>query len=341
MFFKFAVLVFIIGIKAVFSAADTAFTYLNKAKFNQMSKHVRKPSERKILKIKSMLDNKLKFFGTTRIGITLAELFASAFAAEAFVWMLADKFKELGINNSLQYVLSVIVVTIILSYFTLVFGELIPKRIARNKPESVAYKTINIVSICASINVIFERILRVSEKFFSNLLGIKDEPEEKLTERELKLIIAESKDQGMFDTYEKNLLYNALKFDDFKVKQIMKPKEEITYINIADDMEKIKNTIIKSKFTRIPVYEKNKDNVIGILHVKDMLIGDTNNIKEILREPLYINKDDRMDNVFRAMQLNNKHIAIVKNVNDKVEGMITMEDILEKLVGNIIDEHDK
>lgn len=341
MFIKFAVLITIIGIKAFFSAADTAFTYLNKAKFNQMSKHVKKTRDRKIVKIKSMLDNKLKLFGTTKIGITLAELFASAFAAEAFVWILAEKFQSLGINSSWQYIFSIIIVTIILSYFTLVFGEIIPKRIARNKPEKVAYRTINILSFFASVNMIFEKILGASENFFSSLLGIKDEPEEKLTERELKMIIAEGKDQGMFDTYEKNLLYNALKFDDFKIKQIMKPKEEITYINIADDMEKIRKAIRKSKFTRLPVYEKSKDNIIGILHVKDILIKETNNIKDILREPLYINKDERIDNVFRTMQLNNKHMAIVKNAGEKVEGIITMEDILEKLVGNIIDEHDK
>lgn len=341
MFIKFAILIIIIGIKGIFSAADTAFTYLNKAKFNQMSKHAKKASKRKITKIKTMLDNKLKFFGTTRIGITLAELFASAFAAEAFVGNLAEKFEEIGVSNSFQYIFSVIIITIILSYFTLVFGELIPKRIARNKPEKVAYKTINALTFFASINAVFEKVLRVSESFFSKILGLKDEPEEKLTERELKLIIAEGKDQGMFDTYEKNLLYNALKFDDFKIKQIMKPKEEITYINITDDIEKIKKTIRRSKFTRIPVYEKNKDNVIGIIHLKDLLISQTNNIKDILREPLYINKDERIDNIFRAMQLNNKHMAIVKNAEEKVEGMLTMEDILEKLVGNIIDEHDK
>jgi len=347
MIWKFIILAIIIFIKAIFSASDTAFTYLNKAKFNQMSKHTNKKSEKKIIKIKEMLDHKLKLFGTTRVGMTLAELFASVFAAEAFVGVIAQKLGLLGMSITLQYILAIIVVTFILSYFTLVFGELLPKRIARNNPEKIAYKTINILIAFSKINTIFEKLLNTSERFFAKLFGIKNESNEKLKEREIKLIIAEGKDQGIFDIDEKKLLNNALKFDNLKIKHVMMPKEKITYINIADDKDKIFKTIKKSKYTRIPVYEKNKDHIIGVLNIKDILLQIIDNqectfeIRKMLRDPIFVTKEDKIDKVLHNMQLNNKHIAIVKDKENKVEGMLTMEDIIEKLVGNILDEFDK
>lgn len=344
---NFLILIIIIFIKAIFASADTAFTYLNKAKFNQMSKVSNKERvNKKVLRIKEMLDHKLRLFGITKVGMTLSELFASAFAAEAFVSTISQKISLFGANTTVQYVLSIIIVTLILSYFTLVFGELIPKRIARNNPEKVAYKTINILTAFSKINYAFEILLKESEEFFSNIFGIKNEPTEKLTQREIKMIIAEGLEQNLYDIQEKKLLNNALKFDNFKVKDIMIPKQDIIYINIADNFEKISNIILKDKYTRIPVYEKTKDNIIGVLNVKDILMEKLKGTKKIeinkiLRDPIIVTKDEKIDKVFYNMQLNNKHIAIVKNKDNKVEGMVTMEDIIEKLLGNIIDEFDK
>lgn len=344
---NFLILGIIVFIKAIFASADTAFTYLNKAKFNQMAKVSNKERvNKKVLRIKEMLDHKLRLFGITKVGMTLAELFASAFAAEAFVSTISQKISILGANTTVQYILSIVIVTLILSYFTLVFGELIPKRIGRNSPEKIAYKTINILTAFSKINYIFEILLRESEEFFSKIFGIKNEPTEKLTQREIKMIIAEGLEQNLYDIQEKKLLNNALKFDNFKVKDIMIPKQDITYINIADNFEKISNIILKDKYTRIPVYEKTKDNIIGVLNVKDILMEKLKSnkkieINKILRDPIIVTKEEKIDKVFYNMQLNNKHIAIVKNKDNKVEGMVTMEDIIEKLLGNIIDEFDK
>lgn len=345
---RFIILVIIIYIKALFAASETAFTYLNRAKFNQMSKNAKNKSQRKILRIKQLLDNKLRIFGITKIGMTFAELFATVFVADAFVQLLEDKLGILGLDTLLVYILSLIIVTIILSYFTLVFGELIPKRVARNNPEKVAYRTVNILTVFSGMNYVFERILVASENFFSKIFGIKNEPNEKLTEKELKLIIAEGKDQGIYDEDEKKLLYNVLKFEHLKIKDIMIPKEKMICMNIEYSKEKILQTIKKYKYTRIPVYSGKKDNIIGILNVKDILLetldenGKLNlELKELLREPIFVTKKENIDEMFKTMQLNNKHIAIVKNEEGKVEGMLTMEDIIEKLLGNIIDEFDK
>lgn len=335
---NFLILGIIIIVKAFFSEAETAFTYLNKAKFNQMSKKANKKKEKRI---NNLLNNKLSIFGTTSVGITFAELLASAFAAEAFLGNMEEELETFGLSNSLAYVIALVVITILLSYFTLVFGELLPKRIARNNPEKVAYKTVNALVIFSKINYGFEKFLTASENLFSKIFGIKNEPNEKLTEKEIKMIISEGKDQGIFDEDEKKLLYNALKFDDFKIKDIIVEKEKVTFINSEYSKEKILEIIKKYKYTRFPVYSGTKDNIIGVLNIKDIIINNENDdIKQFIREPLFVSGKDNIDEIFKSMQLNNKHIAIVKNAEGKVEGMITMEDIIEKLHGNILDEFD-
>lgn len=335
---NFLILGIIIIVKAFFSEAETAFTYLNKAKFNQMSKKANKKKEKRI---NNLLNNKLSIFGTTSVGITFAELLASAFAAEAFLGNMEEELETFGLSNSLAYVIALVVITILLSYFTLVFGELLPKRIARNNPEKVAYKTVNALVIFSKINYGFEKFLTASENLFSKIFGIKNEPNEKLTEKEIKMIISEGKDQGIFDEDEKKLLYNALKFDDFKIKDIIVEREKVTFINSEYSKEKILEIIKKYKYTRFPVYSGTKDNIIGVLNIKDIIINNENDdIKQFIREPLFVSGKDNIDEIFKSMQLNNKHMAIVKNAEGKVEGMITMEDIIEKLHGNILDEFD-
>lgn len=344
MLIKFLILICIIYIKSIFTSAETAFTYLRKAKINQISKSKR--ANKKTKRIKDLLDNKAKLFGTTKIGITLVELFASAFAAEAFVNNMTKQLLQYNINITSGYIISTIIVTIVLSYFTLVFGELIPKRLARNNPEKIAYKTVNKIYFASKINRFFEKLLISSENLFIKIFNLEKEVPEKLIEREIKLIIAEGKDQGIYDEDEKKLLNNALKFNTLKVKDIMVQKEKMKFINIEKEKHELFNEIFKYKYTRIPVYEKNKDNVIGVLNIKDIILqySKDNNIdidlRKILRDPLYIEKEELINDIFKDLSLNKKNLAIVKEDN-KVIGMITMEDILERIVGTINDEFEE
>lgn len=341
MLLKFLILIIIIYIKSIFTSSETAFTYLRKAKINQESKSIR--ADKKTKRIKELLDNKNKLFGTTKVGVTIIELFASVFAVEAFVNNMVKWLQINGIDIALAYFMSIIIVTIILSYFTLVFGELIPKRIARSHPEKTAYRNINKIYLISKINYAFEKLLIASENIFIKLLNLEKDLPEKLTERELKLIIAEGKDQGIYDEDEKRLLNNALKFDNLKAKDIMIPKDKIKFINIKKDYNEIIQEIVECKYTRIPVYEKSKDNIIGILNVKDIIFENSKDknkeidLRALLREPLYSRKDEYIDNIFKELSLNKKHMTIIKQ-DDKVLGIITMEDILEKIVGNIYDE---
>lgn len=331
----------IVFIKAIFSAAETACTYLNKSKISQLSKS----GDKKAIKIKAMLDNGAKFYGTIETVIIMIELFASAFAAEVFVNSIAYKLiSNYNMEIGLAYTISIIIITIVLSYILLVFGAILPKKIGRNFPEKVARKTINIVWFVSKLNYPFEKIIKFSEKFFSKIFGIKNEKQEKLTEQEIKMIILEGKDQGIIDKDEKDLLINALRFDHLIIKDIMISKEKISLININMDMEEILSIFTESKYTRIPVYEKSKDNIIGILNIKNLTLEKSKNkkveINKILSDPLFISKNEKIDIILKIMQTNNKHMAIVKD-NDKVLGLVTLEDILEKLVGTILDEFNR
>ena len=200
------------------------------------------------------------------------------------------------------------------------------------RPEELANRIIEIANNSEEFTQLSEKVSRFINKKCST---------SETTEKEIKMIISEGKDQGIFDEDEKKLLYNALKFDDFKIKDIIVEREKVTFINSEYSKEKILEIIKKYKYTRFPVYSGTKDNIIGVLNIKDIILNDENDdIKQFIREPLFVSGKDNIDEIFKSMQLNNKHIAIIKNAEGKVEGMITMEDIIEKLLGNILDEFD-
>lgn len=339
---KILILVIMIAMKAILSASDTAFTYLNKAKISQESK-----KNKKAKKIKNMIENNHRFFGIIEVGITMIELLSSAYAAEAFVTPFSNYLITCGIEKTLAIGISIIVVTVILSYFLLIFGAVLPKRIAKNHPEKTAYSLINILTIIAIINKPFEKLIRISTKILYKLFRIKEIDKNVLSEKEIKMMILEGKDQGIIDKVEKDILFNALKFNDITVNKIMRPKEDIDFINIKEDINGILKNIQKYKYTRIPVFEGTKDNVIGILNIKDIAIKLAENkelnfeLQSILRNVLFVQKEEKIQNAFKTMQVNRQSIMIVLDEKQKVVGLVTMEDIIEKLVGKIFDEYDK
>ncbi|NLC87387.1 MAG: DUF21 domain-containing protein [Clostridiaceae bacterium] len=339
---KYIVLIIMVIMKAILSASDTAFTYINKIKVSQESK-----KNKKALKIKNMIEQNQRFYGIIEVGITMIELLASAYAAEAFVTPFSKYLvTSIGLDEKIAIVLAICLVTIVLSYFLLIFGSVLPKRIAKNNPEKTAYSLINILNILAILNYPFEKLITFSTKILCKIFRIKPRDKEVLSEKEIKMMIIEGKDQGIVDKIEKDILFNALKFNDIKVKKVMKQKEEIDFINIEEDIFDVLKNIKKYKYTRVPIFEKNKDNIIGIFNVKDIAIklaDDTKlniKIKDILRPAMFVSEEQKLPYAFKEMQKNKQAMMIVKDKDDNVVGLITMEDIIERLVGNIFDEYD-
>ena len=335
------IILVIVAIKAIFAASETAFTYLNKAKIHQMSKNNKKAN-----KINDMLEKNHKLFGITEVGITICELFATIIAAETFVKSLALKFMEMSIESGIAYSLSIVIVTLVLSYVLLVLGLLLPKRIARNHPEKTVFRLINILSVLSIINYPFEKLVNYSTTVICKIFGIKENEKDILTEKEIKMIITEGKEQGIIDKVEKDILFKTLRYNDILAKDIMIPKEKVDFINIKDDTDKILSNIKKYKYTRIPVYKDNKDNVIGLINIKDIILQIEENKKisidteKILRPVNFIEKDGKITTAFKSMQLNKHAMMMVIDKDKKVQGIITMEDLIEEIVGEIRDEYD-
>lgn len=335
------ILAFVV-VKAIFSAADTAFTYLNKAEINQLSK-----KDKKAKRIKELMENSNRFFGVIEMGINLSELFASAYVSVTILESLADKFETLPINRELAMIVSSIILTIILAYIMLVFGGVLPKKIARNNPKKTAFILVNLVWFITKINYPFEKVINASIKALSKIFKLPNDPQERLTEKQIKMIITEGREEGVIAGVEKRILFNALKINDIRVKDIMIPNERVAYIDKKATFQDVLDNISKYMYTRMPVYDGNINNIVGVLNVKDIVIEYAQkrkvsaDIGHLLRKPLFLNPEKKIFNAFTKLQQERQMIAIVKDRKGYVQGIVTLEDIIEKVVGNITDEYDK
>ena len=336
------IILLITAVKAIFSAADTAFTYLNKAEINQLSK-----KNEKARKIKELMENSNKFFGVIEVGTNMAELIASAYASMTIVNSLAFLIAKLPIPYNVALFVASLIMTIILAYILLVFGGVLPKKYARNNPRKVAFMLIDIIWIMAKLNHPFERIIYESNKFFSKIFKLAEGTQEKLTEKQIKMIITEGREEGVIASIEKKILFNALKINDITVKKIMIPIKKVDLIDANKKFEEILDIISTYKYTRIPVYKDEVDNVIGVLNVKDIALEYARNkkveknINHLIRKVKFVSPEEKIFDAFKRLQKENQMLAIVRDHDNHVMGIISLEDILEKVVGKIFDEYDQ
>ena len=346
MFIQIIVLIILIYINGVFASSELAFLSLNKNKIKVLAKK-KTADGKKAKKIEKLIENPSSFLATIQIGITLAGFLASAFAAEAFADQIVDMISITIISRELLKTIIVILVTLILSYFTLVFGELVPKRIAMTKSEKIAFKYVNMITALMKVTYPFVWLLTASTNFIANIFGIKENPDQKITEDEIKLMIAEGKDIGAIEAGEKNLIYNVFKFNDIPIKKIMTKLKDVVSIEISTDKSKIFELIKESKYTRFPVYEEKINNIVGIFNVKELINNYSKdnkifNFKDLIDEDvMFVNQKEMADDVFHIMQKSHKQMCIVIDDRRNVVGIVTMEDELEEIVGNIFDEYDE
>ena len=203
------IILVLVLIKAIFSASDTAFTFFNKSEIKQLSK-----KDKKAEKIRILMEDSNKFFGIIEVSINMCELLAGAVVSITIVEYLIDFFGKMKIGTNISILLSVAIATVILSYIMLVFGGVLPKRIARNNPKKVAYRLINILWVVSKLNYPFERLIDFSTNLFSKIFKIKQEPEERLTEKQVKMTIKEARDEGVLEVMENRILLNTIKAND-------------------------------------------------------------------------------------------------------------------------------
>ena len=335
-------LAILILLNAYFAATEMAFISLNDAKVEREAKD----GNKKAKQILKMLKSPSKFLSTIQIGITLAGFLSSAFASDAFADELAP-----ALNSAMPFLslevwraISIVIITLILSFFTLVFGELVPKRLAMKYYEKISYATIGVIKTISVITAPLVKLLTISTNMVSKIFGVGEAEEEIVTEEEIKMMIDEGEEKGTIEKGQKQLLNNVFQFNDIIVSEIMTPRTDMYAIDINDDINKLLYKIDEYKYSRIPVYDESIDDIKGILYVKDMIKPLKNNkkidLKKLMREPYFVPESKDIDDLFKEMQQNKVQMAIVIDEYGGTAGVITMEDIIEEIVGNIFDEYD-
>ena len=337
------ILIILILINAFFASAEIAFISLNDAKIDIQAKE----GNKKAKKIQNMLKNPSKFLATIQIGVTLAGFLSSAFASDTFADKLAPVLNEWlpSLSISTWKSISIIIITIILSYFTLVFGELVPKRIAMKYYEKVSFASIGVIKTISVITAPFVKFLTFSTNIVSKLFGVTGEEEDNVTEEEIRMMVDVGEEKGTIEEEEKEMINNVFEFNDKFVSEIMVPRNKIFALDIDMTIaEVIEKLSVDMRYSRIPVYDENMDNIKGIIYIKDLLISNKNKnskIKSLVKEAYFVSETKRVNELFQELRKDKKQIAIVLDEYGGTAGMVTMEDILEEIVGEIYDEYDK
>ena len=338
------VLVILILLNAFFAASEIAFISLNDAKIEKQAKE----GNKKAKQIHNMLEMPSKFLATIQIGITLAGFLSSAFASDAF----ADKLAP-ALNNLLPIIslgvwksISILLITIILSFFTLVFGELVPKRLAMKNYEKISFSTIGIIRTISILTAPFVTLLTTVTNAVSKIFGVNENDEEIVTEEEIKMMVDQGEEKGTIKEEEKELINNVFEFNDITVSEIMTHRKDVFAVDINISNEELLEELSKEeyRYSRIPVYDETIDEIKGILYVKDVLknINKKNfRVKNVVKEAYFVSQTRLINEVFRELQKNKKQMAIIIDEYGGTAGLVSMEDILEELVGDIFDEYDK
>ena len=344
MFSQLFILVILILLNAFFAATEIAFISLNDAKIEKQAKE----GNKKAKQIEKMIKSPSKFLATIQIGITLAGFLSSAFASDAFADQLAPvlntwmPFISLGVWKSV----SIVLITIILSFFTLVFGELVPKRLAMKNYEKISFATIGIIRAISIVTSPFVKFLTVVTNAVSKVFGVSENEEETVTEEEIKMMVDQGEEKGTIQEEERELINNVFEFNDITVSEIMRHRKDIFAVDMNISTEELLQELSKEeyRYSRIPVYDETIDEIKGILYVKDVLKNINKKsfkVKHVIKEAYFVSQNRLINEVFKELQKNKVQIAIVIDEYGGTAGLVTMEDILEELVGDIFDEYDE
>lgn len=340
--FQLLFLAFLTLVNAFFAGAEMAVVSVNK---NRIKVLADEGSKRAAL-LQTLFEDSTKFLSTIQVAITLAGFFSSASAATGISQVLGGWIAQFRIPYS--NTIAVVVVTIILSYFTLVFGELVPKRIALQKAEAFSLFVVQPIYIISKILSPFIKLLSLSTNGFLHLIGMKTENlEEAVSEEEIKKMLETGSENGVFNEIEKEMINSIFSFDDKTAKDVMVPRREVFAIDIEEPLEKILDEILETRHSRIPVYEEQIDNIIGILQVKDVMIEarkksfEEVDIRALLKEAFFVPDGKSTDELFREMQKTKNRMAVLIDEYGGVSGILTVEDLVEEVMGEITDEHEE
>lgn len=332
----------LICVNAFFAGTEMAVITLNDAKIRKMSED----GNKKAKTVLGFIENPGSFLSTIQVGVTFAGFLSSAFASSSFAEKLTNILDPNGLHSWIK-TLSTILITIILSFFSLVLGELFPKRIAQRYPEKWSFAAAGVVGFFSKITKPFVMLLTFSTNSLLKLCRIDpDEKDPEVTEEEIRMMVDVGSESGTIEDSEKEMIQNIFEFNDKEVSEIMTHRKKIVSLPIDAEYETVMRLAKSEKYTRIPVYKDTIDDIVGILHIKDLLgfemMTDKKkfNLSKIIREPLFVHETRKISKLFAEMKTCGMQMAVILDEYGGTMGIATMEDMLEEIVGNISDEFD-
>lgn len=330
------------AVNAFFASAEMAMVSANSNKIKELSENGDKRAEI-LLHISK---DQTRFLSTIQVAITLAGFFSSGSAATSFSKPIGEFLAKYNIPYG--DTISFILITIVLSYITLVFGELVPKRIALGNSEKVALSSAKVIAFSSKIFKPFVKLLSISTVGVLKLTGnYSEKVEEKISEEELKSYIRVSSEQGVINTTGEEMIVNIMEFDDTLAEEIMTPRTSIYMIDYDEFDETKINEILREGYSRIPVYKENLDKIVGIVNVKDLFKEYAANdykaidLDKCIMDAYFVPETKKIDVLLREFQKRKTYIAMLIDEYGGFSGMVTMEDIVEEIVGEIEDEYDQ
>ena len=342
---KLLLLFVLVIINAFFAMSEIAIISLND---NVVDKQA-EDGNKKAKKVKKLTENPSNFLSTIQIGVTLAGFLTSASASSSFAEGLTEKLVSLGtpIPPNVINGVSVVLITIIMSYFSLVFGELAPKRMAMQKPEKIAYSVVGVLLVVKTLTAPFVKVLSASTNLVVKLCGFDPNAnEESVTEEEIRMMVDVGQEKGVIEDIQKEMIDNIFDFDDIDVSDIMTHRTDMFAVEDTDSLEQVVSLSIEHGYSRIPVFHEDPDNIIGIVYIKDLLKYISTSLpkdkgpKDVMREAYYVPFSKSCGALFNEMCEKRVQMAVVVDEYGGTAGIVTMEDLLEAIVGNIQDEYD-
>ena len=336
---QFILILVLTLLNAFFASAEMAIVSVNRNRIKMLADD----GNKKASLLVDLLEEPNKFLSTIQVGITLAGFFSSASAATGISEVIGASLSQLGIPYAQS--ISLVVITIILSYVTLVFGELVPKRIALQKSEQMAMLSVRPIVFVFKFAKPFVKLLSLSTNVLLRVIGMSDtDLEEKVSREEIKSLVDAGEEYGVINQIEKEMINSIFDFDDKLAKEVMTPRTEVYMINIKLPLSI--EELLEENYSRIPVYEGDMDNIIGILYLKDFLheayqVGFENvGIKKLLHRPYFVPECKNIDQLFKELQKSKRHLAVLIDEYGGFSGIVTIEDLIEEVMGDINDEYD-
>ena len=340
--FQLLLILILILLNAFFASSEMAIVSLNKSRLSILSEE---GNEKAKLLLK-LLDEPTKFLSTIQIGITLAGFLASASAATSLSMPVASALKNLKVPASEE--IALFLVTLLLSYFTLVFGELFPKRLALQNAEKTAMSSVRSIILISKIASPFIKILTASTNMLVRLSGSDpDTSGEQVSEAEIRMMIGVGEENGIINETEREMLDSIFEFDNTLAKQIMTPRVNVFALDIETPVDELIDKILEEQYSRIPIYENDIDNIIGILYMKDLFLElrkgtiSQETVRKLIRIPYFVPETKNIDVLFKELQSTKNHMAILIDEYGAFSGIVSIEDLIEEVMGNIFDEYDE